>query len=142
MILAKTCIEDTLTIATGDVLVHREGYYTGRVEWRYVGYTYTVRYAVDWDDLSVTLRFADSDGVNAVKQHLRLVSSLTRHDGRRWWFTCPFCSRRRGSLHLRGDQELFGCRECLDLTYRSSQQAHRIERTMARYLWPFGTGKP
>ena len=52
----------------------------------------------------------------------------------RWWMTRPLvtdnqpCQRRVAKLHLRN--RYFGCRQCLELTYFSSQNAHAVERAI------------
>jgi hypothetical protein len=55
-----------------------------------------------------------------------LVMTRPHFGGCRWWFLCPLivngrpCNRRVAKLYLRG--KYFGCRQCHDLTYTSSQQ--------------------
>ncbi|WDI42106.1 hypothetical protein [Bremerella sp. P1] len=57
--------------------------------------------------------------------------------GFRWWFTCPLtvngkpCERRVGSLYLPPNSQYFGCRHCHNLSYKSSQTAHLVERYLA-----------
>jgi hypothetical protein len=51
------------------------------------------------------------------------------------------CGRRAAKLYLRDGCSLFGCRRCLGLTYRSSQEAHgaeRRERALARLAARYG----
>ena len=63
---------------------------------------------------------------------VRLVTTTPTYGGLRWWFICPLvingveCNRRVRKLYLYG--RYFGCRHCHNLTYRSSQEAHRFER--------------
>jgi hypothetical protein len=48
--------------------------------------------------------------------------------GKKLWFRCPLlvdgevCLRRIGKLYLRPGGSYFGCRRCLNLTYKSSQE--------------------
>jgi hypothetical protein len=78
-------------------------------------------------------------------QYARLESLLRRLDdclipltttrphlgGRRFWFRCPIvrdgrlCNRRVRKLHLPPGQQVFGCSDCYDLTYKSAQQHHK-----------------
>lgn len=64
-----------------------------------------------------------------------LEDTTTNFGGKRWWFTCPLqrfglpCNRRCGKLYLPRGARYFGCRKCYDLTYRSSQEAHKFDRT-------------
>ena len=54
--------------------------------------------------------------------------------GVRWWFICPLtsngrsCRRRCGKLYLPPGGRYFGCRLCYNLTYESSQEAHKFDR--------------
>ncbi len=69
---------------------------------------------------------------------IRLQETRPAFGGKRWWLTCPLtvngvaCNRRVGKLYLPPDARYFGCRHCYDLTYRSCQQAHQNERSLAR----------
>jgi hypothetical protein len=69
---------------------------------------------------------------------VRLEMTPTQFGGRRWWFICPLirngvaCNRRAGKLYSPPGAKYFGCRQCFDLTYRSSQEAHQTERLFAR----------
>jgi hypothetical protein len=56
-------------------------------------------------------------------QIIYLHSTRLNFGGRRWWFSCPDCSRRCRLLHSPNGGR-FSCRLCLDLTYRSCQQSH------------------
>lgn len=50
---------------------------------------------------------------------VKLTTSPTCYQGRRHWFVCPACYRRCGKLHLPPGQEVFACRRCFSLWYRS-----------------------
>ena len=69
---------------------------------------------------------------------VRLVTTRPHLGGLRWWFLCPLvvndrpCRRRVAILY--GNGKYFGCRTCLGLVYRSSQEAHQDER-IERTLW-------
>lgn len=43
------------------------------------------------------------------------------YGGKRWWFRCPDCNKRVRKLYRRHD--LFKCRPCCNLAYRSQQEA-------------------
>jgi len=47
--------------------------------------------------------------------------------GHRYWFLCPYCSRRVGTLHLPPGARDFKCRTCHDLTYASCQDSHKYD---------------
>jgi hypothetical protein len=57
-------------------------------------------------------------------QDNRLETTATgRYRGQRMWMLCPECGRRCGKLYLPPEASWFGCRDCHDLTYRSSQES-------------------
>ena len=70
---------------------------------------------------------------------IRLQATRPGFGGRRWWLTCPLmvagiaCNRRIGKLYLPPGARYFGCRQCHDLTYRSSQEAHQTERLFGQF---------
>lgn len=60
--------------------------------------------------------------------NVRLVSltpTATQFDGKRWWFVCPHCLRRQGTLYW-SDNDV-GCRKCFGLHY-ASQSEGRLDR--------------
>jgi hypothetical protein len=79
--------------------------------------------------LRLNYRIGDAEDVNLP---IRLQATFPKLGGVRWWMTCPLikddqqCRRRVAKLHFQN--RYFGCRHCLDLTYRSSQEAHQMER--------------
>jgi hypothetical protein len=61
-----------------------------------------------------------------------LTTTRPQYGGFRWWFTCPLarwhgfaCGRRVGQLHLPLRGRIFACRQCLNLTYTTSQEHSR-----------------
>lgn len=90
------------------------------------------------DDLAAVRLCYRWRGKEDVEILVRLETTPTRFNGRRWWFVCPLivrgvaCDRRAGKLYLPPGAKYFGCRKCHDLTYRTCQEAHRSERLFAR----------
>lgn len=81
-------------------------------------------------------------------ESVHLIYTLTKHDtkekkdfdypvglettplpwgGLRYWFTCPArgCGRRVSVLYLPPQGEIFACRHCYRLSYRSRQEGYR-----------------
>ena len=64
---------------------------------------------------------------------IRLHVTQPHFGGKRWWFNCPIssdgcdCGRRVAKLHLPPGCSRFGCRFCHNLTYRSCQEAHKVD---------------
>lgn len=56
-----------------------------------------------------------------------LESTLTPWGSRRYWWTCPNCSRRCGALYMPPSAGRFACRACHDLTYQKCQESHQYD---------------
>jgi len=62
-----------------------------------------------------------------VFEAITLESTRLCSEGQRWWFKCPRlqdgkpCRKRVAKLYLPPDGVYFGCCQCYDLTYMSSQ---------------------
>ncbi|MBZ0285699.1 MAG: hypothetical protein K8L97_33530 [Anaerolineae bacterium] len=59
---------------------------------------------------------------------IQLISTACNYGGVRWWFQCPRCQRRIGCIYKPGNAYRFACRQCHDLRYTSSQEAHQYDR--------------
>ena len=79
----------------------------------------------------VKLRYSVS-GIDT-DYHLELNTTLLPWDKIRYWFTCPNCSRRVAHLYLPNGMEIFACRHCYNLTYRSSQTNSRWRRLLREF---------
>ena len=64
-----------------------------------------------------------SGTVFAVYQDLTLRAEAIANGGHRWWFTCPSCDGRRGTLYLPPNEKYFACRRCHQLAYNSQTRA-------------------
>jgi hypothetical protein len=73
------------------------------------------------------------DGENRlVEQFLISVTTVRPHlGGRRFLFVCQ-CGRRVRLLYLPPSQQIFACRDCHNLTYRSAQQHDQRRYDLAR----------
>jgi len=75
-----------------------------------------------------TLFLKDWDDENSILDMVvNLDQTNTRFGGKRSWFRCG-CEKRVADLYLKPRTNEFRCRHCSQLTYRSSQQAHSLER--------------
>jgi hypothetical protein len=69
---------------------------------------------------------------------IRITTTRPRIGGVRYWFRRPVehdgkpCGRRVKKLYLPPDKEIFGCRYCHDLTYRSCQTHDNRKAALAR----------
>lgn len=72
-----------------------------------------------------------------VVQEISLSCTSCNYGGSRWWFNCPFCHKRVVKLYSPFSKfgiDLFSCRECSFLNYRSKSfsrglisSCHRLE---------------
>lgn len=132
----KTTVEQSLAVAVGEFHDRLTPGMGGTFLWTWgsgaessISYLVTgnaerpiveLRYRWDRDDVSIPIR---------------MQTTPTQFDGRRWWFTCPLaangaaCNRRVGKLYLPPGSRYFGCRSCHRLTYRSCQASHYERRS-------------
>ena len=50
-----------------------------------------------------------------------LISSITGFGGIRYWFKCPMCSKRVGTIYTHPTSQNLACRGCLNLKYSKSR---------------------
>lgn len=65
------------------------------------------------------------DDKEKVKERIPLDTTRLVSGGLRWWFRCLGCGKRVGKLYCRAGR--FRCRDCQNLTYRSSQESHKFD---------------
>jgi hypothetical protein len=79
--------------------------------------------------------------VQAVDLKVRFETTQPHFGGRRWWFLCPLyrknmpCERRVRKLYRPPLLWYFGCRSCLDLTYRSVQEHDKRIDELIKHPW-------
>ena len=62
---------------------------------------------------------------------ISLAVSNTFNNGVRFWFKCPFCSKRVGILYKHPLNNKVGCRLCLNVDYRKRRYKGMLE---AKYI--------
>jgi hypothetical protein len=79
--------------------------------------------------------------LHSVDLKVRLETTQPHFGGRRWWFLCPLyrknmpCERRVRKLYRPPLLRYFGCRSCLDLTYRSVQEHDKRIDELIKHPW-------
>lgn len=58
---------------------------------------------------------------------LNLLTSNTRFNGKRYWFSCPICNNRVGIIYRDPVSLQIGCRNCLKIEYRKQRFKGMIE---------------
>ncbi len=136
----KSTVEECRVLDIGslvrDNLLQHE-YSSGSITWRdYTGQvTSTVGYTLS--EGLFTLHYHFTSGWNKGKHidlPIQIQTTEPHYGGLRYWFTCPLvkhgraCNRRVTKLYLPPGGLYYGCRHCYDLSYTSSQEAHKYER--------------
>lgn len=63
---------------------------------------------------------------------IRLATSHAHFGGLRFWFKCPMCSYRMGTLFIHPISQKIGCRRCLGLRYRKQAFKGMVENEIGR----------
>lgn len=123
----KRVVEDCLSISITD-LCH-DGILkqtVGRWVWR--GRGSSIGFAVNAQGGNPSLRLQYTHFGAPIDETIRMVMTRPNWGGVRWFFLCPLsvngqpCRRRVGKLYLPPGGNLFGCRHCYDLSYRTRQE--------------------
>jgi len=128
----KSCVEDCLTIDSyyfvrqlGEDGFQRKPHPGGMVVWSRGGQVHSTIWWSYINDGRPGIRLS----YMAQGKNLAPVIYLTPYPctfgGLRWYWCCPSCGRRCLCLYL--EHQDFCCRKCLNLTYRSAQEAHKYE---------------
>ena len=75
----------------------------------------SINWVLSIKNLYMRLSYITNDG-HSFDYKIKLASTPCSYGGIRYWFLCPKCDRRIGTLYLSG---YFLCRYCLNLTYKS-----------------------
>lgn len=100
----------------------------------------TINVAIGDDHVTLTYRAADDDGNMATwSEDVGLAYEAGGLlAGRRVWFLCPDCDRRRALLYFRNGE--FGCRTCQGLAYQSQREGGRNQPRRPTGGWPVDFG--
>jgi hypothetical protein len=86
------------------------------------------RLVADGDGYVIHLTYCEAD--TPIDLTVPLIITRLPFNGLRYWFSCPvgngarICGRRCRCLYLPPGAQIFGCRDCHDLTYRSCRESH------------------
>ena len=69
--------------------------------------------------------------LNAQGLSILLISTQTGFGGVRYWFKCPACAERVGTLFVHPVSQNLGCRECLGLEYKKRRFKGMVENLVA-----------
>jgi len=136
----KTQVEECLRLHIKTIKENLKPGYMGSVFWsRGERVTHTINYRVLGEEIPVAVRLnyiqtnRSSGEKNDFDYGIILTPTPLAWGGVRYWFVCPLvvnnlpCRRRVGCLYLPPKGQYFGCRDCYDLTYRSSQESGQFK---------------
>jgi len=84
-------------------------------------------------DGQINTKWIEISGISAVHHKIELTATVCNFGGLRYWFLCPavkngvYCGNRVAKLFLPTGGQVFGCRQCYDLTYQSCQENHKYD---------------
>ena len=78
------------------------------------------------------LRLGEMESMELENQKVNLTTTSCNFGGKRYWFTCPRCTSRVGTLFCPYGEALYECRVCKGLRYelsilRRSKNEHFIK---------------
>ena len=159
--VSRLTVEDCLILDSGklqkDKLIREGVHFSGSITWTRCStgeVTASISFTVNtldpdvaWFELSYTITWKDDARYGEqeqIKERIGLTSTILPWGKRRWWFRCPLvvdgrlCNRRVGKLYHPPSGKYYGCRNCYDLTYESSQEAHRYDGVIASMALDMG----
>ncbi len=87
--------------------------------------------------LDITYPRGTRESEEQVKERIELLSTSPNYGGAKLYLSCPItiegerCGNRVRILYLPPEERRFGCRECHDLTYESTQTNHKYDSLYA-----------
>lgn len=82
--------------------------------------------------IQISVRFYKPKSYKPITSFL-IVATPCFFGGERLWFLCPNCSKRVGVLYF--IRNVYACRSCSNLAYRSQQKNHVGSRAIYRRYW-------
>ena len=70
---------------------------------------------------------------NVLSNKITLSQTQTGFGGTRYWFNCPICTGRIGTVYVHQITKKVGCRKCLGLEYRSRRYKGMVEMVIGKY---------
>jgi hypothetical protein len=145
----KTTVEECLSLDAGRLVrmgvLANTGCGGASLTWsnRFGEQTLSVPYWADYRAGRPILHLfvAPPGSTEAVDEKVPLENTRPHFGGQRWWFLCPLvkngepCERRVRKLYRSPSTWYFGCRTCMDLTYRSVQEHDKRVDRLVRHFY-------
>lgn len=146
----KKTVEDCIAVLDVNLLVRKQTISADNSVHGTMSWTTATRIAYEMEfecDRGHSLRLRYQSGSQIYDYVIPLTRTPTRpFGGQHYWFLCPqsgfdfdrmqstVCRRRVGKLYLPPGSTTFACRNCYNLTYRSSQTSHCRESELRSWL--------
>jgi hypothetical protein len=125
-------VEDCLVLSIAELLCERilvPGV-AQRCNWSWPGCNAKIQIDSDLlNDVHATVCLRYIAAGEPINTWIFLAVTKPRFGGRRWWFKCPETGRRVAKLYLPPGEVRFASRQAYALSYRSSQESGRRERS-------------
>jgi hypothetical protein len=90
----------------------------------------TINFQYTHEQLMLSYRVRDTGGEwEPIKQNIKLTQTPCNYGGKRTWFICPSCNKRKAVLCLH--DTLFYCRKCCNYPY-SSQCEGKLDNLISK----------
>jgi hypothetical protein len=141
--LVESCKVLDLNQLFRDQAIRPEIFSTNQVTWTRDGEPIAsigIKSEVGLTSGSIVLIFTVTQGTKRHDVRVRVSLETTEivSGGRRWWFRCPAhkngvsCNRRCLKLYLPPESEVFACRKCWELAYRSNRESGKWDSFLFR----------
>ena len=114
--------------------VKQHNCYSGRINWSINGNPIgSIGYLVELDESPEYMRlYYTFNKTEDIDYKVYLTRTYPYFGGVRWWFECPGCGKRIGTLYSPPGSRYFLCRTCQNLTYQSCRESHRFDGLFAK----------
>lgn len=139
---SKYAVEEALSFSIYDV-IGKSGFFprTGSLSWsrngeHFASIGYDILCNNSNGDPFIELEY-NRNG-ESVRERIRVLKTLQPFGNFRYWMFCPLlrngytCNRRCYKMYSSPGQKYFGCRRCMNLTYQSCKDSHKMDGFYAR----------
>jgi len=102
-------------------------------QWTHTSSSIGLTFQGDTQSVEALLRYTTTNQVGEKTERyyrVKITYTLTPWGARRYWWNCPRCGQRCGTLYMPPGATIFACRSCHDLTYQSCLDSHESNMFM------------
>jgi len=97
-----------------------------------LGFTIATKDMSGFMELNYILNSMNGGADESFRYRIGLQTTRPNFGGLRWWFTCPSCNRRVRKIYRPPMADRYLCRDCHQLSYKSSQESDQRVSDMRR----------